>query len=437
MQQTIGRDSAPRGPAPGNEISASLDKRWWGLLPAVFVTYSLAYLDRANFGFGAAAGMAATLHITQKETSLLGALFFLGYFVFQVPGVLLARRYSLSRAVFVALIAWGSLAALTGVIHVFWLLAIDRLLLGVAESLIFPVMLLLLTRWFTRAERARANTILIFGNPITVLWMSAITGFLIQRFGWQTTFILEGLPSILWAPIWLATVRDQPRNVRWLSPDAVGVLEQRLSEEQLSVAPISAIRSALRRADVLLLSVMYFFWSLSAYGFILWMPTMIRRGANLSMGRTGLLSMLPYLAAILLMLLVAFIADRTQRNRSLVWQFLLLSGIALTGSAFIAQRSFPLAMAGLVIGGGCLYAPYGSFFAIVPQRIPRNLTAEVFILINSIGALGGFCGVYFVGALQAATGSSRASYLLMSFSILAASGLIFFLPDPPPTATSQ
>lgn len=436
MQPSIGSSSSPN-PSAGDKVTASLDKRWWGLLPAVFVTYSLAYLDRANFGFGAAAGMAATLHITQKDTSLLGALFFLGYFSFQVPGVLLARRYSLSRAVFVALIAWGSFAALTGVIHSFWLLALDRFLLGLSESLIFPVMLLLLTRWFTRAERARANTILIFGNPITVLWMSAITGFLIQRFGWQRTFILEGLPSLLWAPIWLATVRDQPRTARWLSPAAATVLEHRLTDEQLAVAPIAAIRSALLRADVLLLSTMYFFWSLSLYGFILWMPSIIRLGSGVTIAQTGLLSMLPYLAAILLMLLVGYLADRTQRNHTLVWTFLLLSGIALTGSALIAQRSFPLAMLGLVLGGGCLYAPYGSFFAIVPQRLPRNVTAEVFILINSIGALGGFCGAYFVGALQSATGSSRASFLLMSLSILAASALIFFLPDPPPTTTSE
>ena len=90
MQPSIGSSSSPN-PSTGDKVNASLDKRWWGLLPAVFVTYSLAYLDRANFGFGAAAGMAATLHITQKDTSFLGALFFLGYFSFQVPGVLLAR----------------------------------------------------------------------------------------------------------------------------------------------------------------------------------------------------------------------------------------------------------------------------------------------------------------------------------------------------------
>ena len=118
-----------------------LRRRWLYLLPVVFVTYSLAYLDRANYGFGAAAGLAQSLNISSSRSALLGSLFFLGYFFFQVPGAAYARRKSVSRLVFYSLICWGVLAALTGVIRVFWLLALDRLLLGVAESLIFPGML--------------------------------------------------------------------------------------------------------------------------------------------------------------------------------------------------------------------------------------------------------------------------------------------------------
>src|ERR1700730_14972794 len=210
----------------------SLRRRWFYLLPAVFVTYSLAYLDRANFGFGAAAGLAATLHITGQQTSLLGSLFFLGCLLFQMPGAIFAKKRSATRLVFIALIAWGSLAALTGVIRIFWLLALDRLLLGVAESTIFPAMLLLLTRWFTRAERSRANTILILCNPITVLWMLAITGYLIKAVGWQMAFVLEGLPSVLWAFIWLMVVRDRPDQVRWMSAECSEQLKNEIALEQ-------------------------------------------------------------------------------------------------------------------------------------------------------------------------------------------------------------
>jgi len=415
--------------ADDSKSAASLRNRWFFLLPAVFVTYSLAYLDRANFGFGAAAGMAATLHITGSQTSLISSLFFLGYFAFQLPGAAMAKRVGVSRLVFVLLIAWGIFAALTGVIHVFWLLAVDRVLLGIAESLILPAMVYLLASWFTRAERSRANALLIIGNPATVLWMSVVTGYLIQAFGWQNTFIIEGLPSIAWAVIWIAIVRDKPSQARWMTPEAAEMLEATLAHEQSSIASIDTVRKALLRTDVLLLSVQYFCWSLGAYGFVLWLPTMVRQGTVLSMGKTGLLSALPYLAALLSMGFVAHVSDKTQRRESLVWPFLLAAGLALLGSFLLAQRSFPLAFGCLVIGGACMYAPYGPFFAIIPERLPRNVTAEVFALINSAGALGGFVGTYFVGLLQAITGNSRAGFLLMSVALLCSA--LLFLPMPP------
>jgi len=155
------------------------------------------------------------------------------------------------------------------------------------------------------------------------------------------------------------------------------------------------------------------------------------------MERTGLLSALPYLAAILLMFVVAYISDKTLRRRSIVWPFLLLSGLAMMGAFLIADKSFALAFVGLVIAGGCMYAPYGPFFAIIPERVPRSVTAEVLALINSAGALGGFFGSYFVGWLRAETGSARAGYLLMSLSLIVSAGLLFLLRDnPKPVAVS-
>ncbi|WP_242618057.1 MFS transporter [Edaphobacter modestus] len=406
-------------------------KRWTFVLPAAFITYSLAYLDRANYGFGAAAGLAETLHITGSQSSLLGALFFLGYFIFQIPGAQFARTHSSRWLIFTALITWGSLAALTGVIRTFWLLALDRFLLGIAESVILPAMLLLLTRWFTREERSRANSILILGNPITVLWMSAITGYLIQSFGWQKTFIFEGIPSVAWALAWILLVRDRPADAGWLDADAALALEERLAEEQRSLEPVKSLKQALLRRDVLLLSVQYFCWSLGVYGFVLWLPTIVRQGSSMSMGETGLLSAIPYLASIILMIVVSYLSDKTLRREALVWPFLLLSGIALLGSFLLANRSFPAAFACLVLAGGCMYAPYGPFFAIVPERLPKNVAAEVLALINSSGALGAFAGSYLVGLLQALTGSSRPGFLLMALALICSSFLILALPKTP------
>ena len=403
------------------------------LLPVFFFTYSLAYLDRANYGFGAAAGLAQTLHITEGRSALLGALFFLGYFAFQIPGMLVARRLSATRLVFAALLFWGALAALTGVIRSFAWLAVDRLLLGVAESIIFPAMLLLLTKWFTRAERSRANTILMLGNPVTVLWMSAITGFLIQRFGWQRTFIVEGMPAILWAFVWIWVVRDEPGQARWMEPSAAAALDAEILAQQLPTESkgVSSLRAVLLRSDVLLLSVQYFCWSLGVYGFVLWLPTIVHRGAALSMGRTGLLSAVPYLVAIALMVIVAQASDRTLKRQEFVWPFLLLAGLAMLGSFLFANHSFALAFVCLILAGGAMYAPYGPFFAIIPERVPREVAGEAFAMINSCGALGGFAGSYLVGLLQAITGSQRAGYLLMSSSLILSAVLLFLLPRIP------
>ena len=404
------------------------------LLPVVFVTYSLAYLDRANYGFGAAAGLAQTLHITEGRSALLGALFFLGYCAFQVPGMLVARRFSATRLVFLALIVWGALAALTGVIRSFAWLAVDRLLLGVAESVIFPAMLLLLTRWFTRAERSRANTILMLGNPVTVLWMSAITGFLIQRFGWQRTFIVEGIPAILWAFVWVSLVQDEPRAARWLSTAAAEALEAEILAQQPVLDPTEEaprLSQVLLRGDVLLLSAHYFCWSLGVYGFVLWLPTIVHRGAALSLGKTGLLSAIPYLVAIVLMLIVAQASDRTLKRQEFVWPFLLLAGAAMLGSFLLARHSFALAFVCLVVAGGAMYAPYGPFFAIIPERVPRAVAGEAFAMINSCGALGGFAGSYLVGLLRVLTGSQQAGYLLMSVALFVSALLLLLLPRMP------
>jgi sugar phosphate permease len=409
------------------QFPPELRRRWVYLLPAVFVTYSLAYLDRANYGFGAAAGMAQSLHISNSRSAFLGSLFFLGYFLFQVPGAAYARRESATRLIFLSLLSWGALAALTGVIREFWLLALDRLLLGVAESLILPAMLILLTNWFTRAERSRANTILILGNPVTVLWMSAVTGYLIKAAGWQMAFVIEGIPSILWAFVWVSVARDQPRQAPWLTQDCCDQLTAQLELEQKTLPRTANFIAALKMPSVLLLCVQYFCWSVGVYGFVLWLPTMIRAGMAHGIEIVGLLSAVPYLLAVILMLLVAKSSDRALTRRRFIWPFLVLSGAALLASFLTAAHSFWLAYAFLILAGGAMYAPYGPFFAIVPEMLPKNVAGEVMALINSCGALGGFVGAWFVGLLQALTGNSRAGYLFMSVSLIAAGAMIFCL----------
>jgi sugar phosphate permease len=400
------------------QIQAGLRRRWLYLMPVVFVTYSLAYLGRSNFGFGAAAGLAKSLNITESRAAFLGSVFFLGYFLFQVPAAAYAVRRSATRLVFFALISWGIFSGLTGIIHNYWLLVVDRLLLGVAESLIFPSMIILLTNWFTRSERSRANAILILGNPVTVTWMAAATGYLIRAVGWQMTFVLEGIPSVLWAFVWILVARDKPRQAQWLPEESSEYLAEALAREQASLPQTADFREALRVPGVLALCFQYFCWSFGVYGLVLWIPAMIRSGSSRGIEQIGLLSAAPFLLAVVLMLVVATFSDRVQNRKLFVWPCLMLSGVALFCSFATAGHNFWLAYFFLIVAGGTMYAPYGPFFAIMPEMLPANVAGEVVALVNSCGALGGFAGTWLVGAMQALTGSARAGYFLMAVALM-------------------
>jgi sugar phosphate permease len=340
------------------------------------------------------------------------------------------------KLVFFALLSWGLLSGLTGVIRDYWLLVVDRTLLGVAESLIFPSMLILLTRWFTRQERSRANAILILGNPVTVMWMAAVTGYLIKAAGWQMTFILEGIPSVIWAFVWILIARDRPREAGWLSKKDALQLEAALEAEQTELPHYGSFAAALREPAVILLCVQYFFWSFGVYGLVLWIPELIGSGSTRGIETVGLLSAPPFLLAVVLMILVGYFSDRMLNRKLFVWPFLCISGVALFVSFATVGQNFWIAYIALVIAGGTMYAPYGPFFSIVPEMLPDNVAGEVFALINSLGALGGFAGAWLVGLLQAVTGNARGGFFAMSASLTVSGVIILGLKTRRSTGTS-
>lgn len=394
--------------------------RWYRLIPIAFITYSLAYLDRANFGFGAASGMASDLGITPSMSSLLGSLFFLGYFFFQVPGAIYAEKRSAKKLIFWSLICWGGLAMATGIISNVQLLIVIRFMLGVVESAVMPAMLLFLSRWFTKAERSQANTFLILGNPATILWMSVLSGYLIKAVGWRWMFILEGLPAIVWAFFWWRLVDDKPQDANWLpEADRLAVARQ-LEAEQQGIKPVRNYGEAFKSKVVILLSLQYALWSIGVYGFVMWLPSIINAAPNMTIVKTGWLSSVPYVLAIIGMLTASYFSDRTLNRKLFVWPFLLIGALAFYGSYLLGAEHFWLSFALLIIAGGAMYAPYGPFFAIIPDVLPRNVAGGAMALINSFGALGSFIGSYIVGYLNGTTGGFGASYIFMASSLLLA-----------------
>ncbi|MBA1249476.1 MULTISPECIES: MFS transporter [Pseudomonas] len=419
-----------------NATSSIATRRWWYIMPIVFITYSLAYLDRANYGFAAASGMADDLAITPAMSSLLGALFFLGYFFFQVPGAIYAEKRSVKKLIFWSLILWGGCATLTGVIPNVQALIAIRFLLGVVEAAVMPAMLVYLCHWFTRAERSRANTFLILGNPATILWMSVVSGYLVHTLNWRWMFIIEGFPAIIWAFIWWRLADDRPAQAKWLSTQEKQDLESALQAEQVGMKPVKNYREAFRSPKVILLSAQYFCWSIGVYGFVIWLPSILKQAAQLDIVEAGWLSALPYLMAVLAMLAVSWMSDKTLNRKRFVWPPLLIASLAFAGSFMLGTQHFWWSYTLLVIAGACMYAPYGPFFAIVPEILPSNVAGGAMALINSMGALGSFVGSYIVGYLNGVTGTPAASYVFMGSALLVSAVLTMLLRSAP-TASQE
>jgi sugar phosphate permease len=392
--------------------------RWYRLIPIAFITYSLAYLDRANFGFGAAGGMAEDLNITPATSSLLGSLFFLGYFFFQIPGALYAAHKSAKKLIFWSLILWGALAMATGMISDINYLIVIRFMLGVVESAVMPAMLILLSRWFTKSERSRANTFLILGNPATILWMSILSGYLISSVGWRWMFIIEGAPAIIWAFFWWRLVDDKPKDAKWLTSDEQLELERTMLREQQGIKPVKNYAEAFKSRVVILLCLQYAFWSIGVYGFVMWLPSIIKAAPDIDIVATGWLSSVPYVFAVIGMLSASYFSDKTLNRKAFVWPMLLVGAVAFYGSYLVGTNDFWLSFVLLTVAGAAMYAPYGPFFAIIPEILPSNVTAGAMALINSFGALGSFIGSYLVGYLNGTTGGFGASYIFMSGSLL-------------------
>jgi sugar phosphate permease len=372
-------------------------QRWQRLIPVAFITYTFAYLDRSNYSIGAAGGLKHDLGLGAGASSLLGALFFLGYFFFQVPAGHYAEHRSVKGLMFWSLIAWGILAAAQGVVPWVWALMVDRFLLGAVEAAVIPASLVFLAHWFTRSERGRANTFLILGNPITLLWMSALSGWLVHVAGWRGMFILEGLPAIAWAFVFRALVADRPADAAWLDDG-----------ERAAVRDYAA---ALRERNVVVLAIQYLCWSVGVYGFVFWLPTIVKGGSGFGITATGLLSAIPYAAAALAMLGDSWASDRTARRRIFIWPPLLLGAIVFYASYLLGPGAFWWSFVLMIVAAAAMYAPYGPYFAFVRDCVPDRAAGAATGLVNAFGGLGGFAGAYVVGWLtgSGSTGAWRSS----------------------------
>jgi sugar phosphate permease len=402
--------------------------RWRRLVPIAFITYSFAYLDRSNYSIGAAGGLTDALHIGPAQSGLLGGLFFIGYFLFQVPAGDFAERRSVRSLLFWSLIAWGVLAALQGVVTTFALLLAVRFLLGVVEAVVLPAMVVFLSHWFTRRERGRANTLLILGNPVTLLWMSVVSGYLVAAVGYRWMFIIEGLPAILWAFAFRWLVDDRPADAAWLAEDERHDLQGALAAEQRSLPAPRGLRRTARSRNAVVLSAQYFLWSVGVYGLVFWLPTIVKDLTGRGIGSTGALTAIPYAVAVIAMLGVSAVSDRSGARRVATWLPLLVATVCFALSYVVRGGSFTVSFVLLIVAAAGMYAPYGPYFAWIPELFPATDAAPAVGMINAFGGLGGFVGTYIVGALGG--GRSAVPFVFLAACLLGAAALVFAVRRP-------
>ena len=218
----------------------------------------------------------------------------------------------------------------------------------------------------------------------------------------------------------LALAQETPADAPWLADAERNQLVSRLAAEQRTLAPVPTLGAALRLPSVVMLSAQYFFWSLGVYGFVLWLPSMVKAGSQQGIVATGWLSAIPYAAAVVAMLVVSAYADRTGHRRAVVAVSMLVASAAFYVSYLAGPDRFGVAFVALIVAGAAMYAPYGPFFAMITDLVPRGVAGAATAMINSFGALGGFVGAYLVGYLNGLTGTSSASFSLMAASLLIA-----------------
>jgi len=396
------------------------------LLPFLFILYVIAFLDRMNVG-AAALQMPHDLGLSDRAIGLGAGIFFLGYFLLEIPGALIAERWSARRWIARIMISWGILTFLLAFIHSARQFYVVRFLVGAAEAGFFPAVIVYLTHWFRAVDRAKAVAAFYAAMPLSYVIGSPLAGLLlgISWFGlrgWRWLFILEGIPAILLGVITLFYLTDWPRQAKWLDPDQRNWIISALSQEKEAKqkARSYTIWEALRHRDVILLTTCYFFAVTGNYGIGFWLPSFLKRLSGESDTKVALLASLPYVAGFLVQQFNGWHSDRTRERRWHAAIPVLLSGLFL----FMAIRMGSTTLLAILFFtgvGGAYFGFHPAFWPVPTEFLTESAAAASIGLINSVGNLGGFVGPFIVGYLLTRTHSFSAglSFLVGSFLLSA------------------
>lgn len=437
--------------------AATYAKIAWRLVPLLFVSYFVAYLDRVNVGF-AKLQMAGDLGFSDAVYGAGAGIFFLGYFLFEVPSNLVLRRVGariwIARIMitwgllsasfaFTDVIAWGPLSDAFGVSDAQFTFYTLRFLLGVAEAGFYPGVILYLTFWFPAARRAQVIAMFmtaiafsnVIGSPISGAILEFMDGLGDWR-GWQWLFVVEGLPSVLVGLLVLVVLPDNPHKAKWLTDAERGLIVERLERDEREKARdgyLSKVGSIFLDLRIWIFAIAYFCLNAGFYALNFWMPTIIQE-FGISQDdyfRVGLLSMIPWGFAAIFMVLWSRHSDRTGERRwhAVVCGLMVAVGMILL--AFLGQNSSIALLALALVAGGAI-SWLTIYWSFPTSFLAGAAAAGGIAMINSISNLGGYFGPDLVGSIREATGGdSTAAFLTLAAMALLSTLLTWAMPAIP------
>lgn len=398
----------------------TIKKLMWRIIPFTFVLYIISYLDRANIGY-AALQMNKELALTSEMFGFVSGIFFIGYFLFEVPSNVMLQRFGARVWIARILVTWGIIATLTGLAQTAAQLYILRFLLGVSEAGFFPGIVLYLTYWFPAKHKATSIALFTSAIPVSYILGAPMSTWIMDHIhwlglsGWRWMVILEGAPAIVLGIATYFFLTERPADAKWLTEEEKHWLITELVNEGKARPDVKHLSTfkAMVNPKVLYLSFIYFVYQTGSLGVGYWMPQIVKGFSDvLSNTQIGLVVMVPYLVATISMVFWSRNSDRTRERRlhSAIPLFVAaigLIGAGMTSNAFIAIALITIALTGL-------YSFKSPFWAVPSLFLSTSTSAVAIAVINSIGNLGGFVGPYAVGMLKDATGSTQAGLIFMS-----------------------
>jgi len=425
--------ASPAWPATDDLLARrTLRRIAWRLLPFLGLLYIVAYLDRINISF-AALQMNQDLGLSAAAYGTGAGLFFLGYVLFEVPSNLILQRVGARLWIARIMVTWGLISMAMALVRSETSFYLLRFLLGVAEAGFFPGIILYLTGWFPRRERARAVALFATATALAGLIGSPLSGALLELDGWwgwrgwHWLFVAEGVPAVLLGLLVLVKLPDRPDQARWLPPDERAWLNRTLHQERQAARDQTrhTLREALTDHRVWGLGLVYLCMVIGMYGIALWLPQMLRALTAADDFTLGLLNALPFLAAGVGMVVIGWHSDRRGERRWHVAGSLVLAAAGAGLAA--ATQSLPLALLAFSIAAIGVWGVMGPFWALATALLSGTAAAAGIALINALGNVGGFLGPYLMGWLKQTTASFSAGLTVVALILLAGCALVLML----------